>query len=102
MGSFLFENGNSQNVTVTVEPYVTKLDNCLLLQLKVLGVHSSKMETQRTLLDGVQKWFVVSSIALLHVLETSNGLYLSGLYDPRLLSVGILEGTFLHYSSTHS
>jgi hypothetical protein len=102
VGSFLFENGNSQSVTVTVERYVTILDNCLLLQLKVLRVHSSKMETQRTLLDGVQKWFVVSSIALLRVLETSNGLHLSGLYDPRFLSVGILEGTFLHYSSTHS
>lgn len=102
MGSFLFENGNSHSVTVTVERYITILDNCLLLQLKVLGVHSSKMETQRTLLGGVKKWFVVSSIALLRVLETSNALYVAGLYDPRFLSVGILEGTFLRYSSAHS
>jgi hypothetical protein len=102
VGSFLFENGNSQSATVTVGRYVTILDNCLLLQLQVIGVHSSKMEAQRTLLDGVRKWFVVSSIALFRVLETSNGLYLAGLYDLRFLSVGILEGTFLQYSSTHS
>jgi hypothetical protein len=86
--SFLFENGNSQSVTVTVERYVTILHNCLLLQLRVLGVPSSKMATQRTLLDGVQKCFVVSSITLFRVLETSNDLYLAGLYDPQISFYG--------------
>ena len=85
---FIFENGNIQSATVTVGRYVTILDNCLLLQLQVTGVHSSKMEAQRTLLDGVQKWFVVSSIALFRVLETSNGLHLAGLLRSQISFFG--------------
>jgi hypothetical protein len=74
-GPFFFENDNVATVTVTAEQYVAKMQNFLLLQLVLILTTSTsdKMEPQHTLLDAVWKSSTISSIRLVHILETCHG-----------------------------